>query len=97
MIIIKGDREYLSINDISSEVEALSSSVGHVFKGIIVRKGELPQVLVVLTLESASELENLYSIAVDAINYERQKKERVESQKDVDRAFSQIDGMDPSY
>ncbi|WP_406658247.1 cell division protein FtsZ [Methanolobus sp. ZRKC2] len=97
MVIIKGDRKYLSIDDISSEVEKLSSSVGHVFKGIIVRNEELPQVLTVLTLESASELENLYSIAVDAINYEKQKKERVNNDKEVDRAFSQIDGMDPSY
>ncbi|MDW7730972.1 MAG: cell division protein FtsZ [Methanolobus sp.] len=97
MVIIKGDRKYLSIDDISSEVEKLSSSVGHVFKGIIIRNEELPQVLTVLTLESASELENLYSIAVDAINYERQKKERVANDKEVDRAFSQIDGMDPSY
>lgn len=97
MVIIRGDRESLSIDEISGEVEKLSSSVGHVFKGIIVRKDEHPQVLAVLALESASELENLYAIAVDAINYERQKKERVENQKDVDRAFSQIDGLDPSY
>jgi cell division GTPase FtsZ len=97
MVIIKGDRKYLSIDDISAEVEKLSSSVGHVFKGIIVRNEEYPQVLTVLTLESASELENLYSIAVDAINYEKQKKERVSNEKEVDRAFSQIDGMDPSY
>jgi cell division GTPase FtsZ len=97
MVIIRGDKERLSIDEISTEVEKLSSAVGHVFKGIIVRNGELPQVLAVLTLESASELENLYSIAVDAIKYERDKKERVSSVKEVDRAFSQIDGMDPSY
>ncbi|MEZ5334027.1 MAG: cell division protein FtsZ [Methanolobus sp.] len=97
MVIIRGDRERLSIDEISTEVEKLSSSVGHVFKGIIVRDGELPQVLAVLTLESANELENLYAIAVDAIKYERDKKERVSNVKDVDRAFSQIDGMDPSY
>ncbi len=97
MIIIKGDRKYMSMEEVSSEVEQLSSCVGQVFKGIIVRNGELPQVLTVLTLESAAELESLYSIAVEAINYERQKKERVESKKDVERAFSQIDGMDPSY
>ncbi|MBP1909806.1 cell division protein FtsZ [Methanolobus bombayensis] len=97
MVIIRGDKEHLSIDEISTEVEKLSSAVGHVFKGIIVRNGELPQVLAVLTLESASELEDLYSIAVDAIKYERDKKERVATVKDVDRAFSQIDGMDPSY
>jgi cell division GTPase FtsZ len=97
MVIIRGDKERLSIDEISTEVEKLSSAVGHVFKGIVVRSGELPQVLAVLTLESASELENLYSIAVDAIKYERDKKERVATVKEVDRAFSQIDGMDPSY
>jgi len=68
-----------------------------VFKGIVVRDGEYPQVLVVLTLESASELERLYSAAVEAINIEREKKSRVESQKDMDKAFSQIDGYEPSY
>lgn len=97
MVIIRGDKERLSIDEISTEVEKLSSAVGHVFKGIVVRSGELPQVLAVLTLESASELESLYSIAVDAIKQERDKKERVASVKEVDRAFSQIDGMDPSY
>jgi cell division GTPase FtsZ len=97
MIIIRGDRKYMSIDEVSSEVEQLSSSVGQVFKGIIVRNDELPQVLTVLTLESAVELEKLYAIAVEAINYERQKKERVDSMKEMDKAFSQIDGMDPSY
>jgi len=97
MVIIKGDKSYLSIDEISSEVEKLSSSVGHVFKGIIVRKGEAPQVLVVLTLEAAEELENLYSVAVDAIHQEREKKTRVEEQKEIDKAFSQIDGLEPNY
>ncbi|MGP8321907.1 MAG: cell division protein FtsZ [Methanosarcinaceae archaeon] len=97
MIIIKGDRSYLSIDDISNEVEKLSSAVGHVFKGIIVRSGERPQVLAVLTLESALELEKLYSIAVDAINQEKEKKIRVNDEKAIDKAFSQIDGLEPHY
>ncbi len=97
MIIIKGDKSYLSIDDISNEVEKLSTAVGHVFKGIIVRNGEYPQVLAVLTLESASELEKLYSIAVDAIQYEREKKARVEDKKEVDKAFSQLNGLEPHY
>ena len=97
MIIIKGDKSYLSIDDISNEVEKLSSAVGHVFKGIIVRNGEYPQVLAVLTLESASELEKLYSIAVDAIQYEREKKARVEDKKEVDKAFSQLNGLEHHY
>lgn len=97
MIIIKGDKSYLSIDDISNEVEKLSSAVGHVFKGIIVRNGERPQVLAVLTLESASELENLYSIAVDAINQEKEKKIRIQDKKEIEKAFSQIDGLEPHY
>ncbi|MEA1984554.1 MAG: cell division protein FtsZ [Euryarchaeota archaeon] len=97
MIIIRGDKSYLSIDEISAEVEKLSTSVGHVFKGIIVRKGERPQVLSVLTLESASELENLYAVAVDAINEEREKKVRVVEDRKIDKAFSQIDGLEPHY
>ena len=97
MMIIKGDKSYLSIDEISTEVEKLSDSVGHVFKGIIVRKGEYPRVLSVLTLESASELEELYHLAVDAINTEKEKKERVQEDKEVDKAFSQIEGMEPHY
>jgi len=97
MIIIKGDRNYLSIDDISSEVEKLSSSIGHVFKGIIVRNGVYPQVLTVLSLESASELEELYSMTVDAIHHETEKKKRIKSEKDIEKTFSQIDGLEPHY
>lgn len=53
MVIIKGDHKYLSIDDISTEIEMLSRAVGHVFKEIIVRIGEYPQILSVLTVESA--------------------------------------------
>ena len=97
MIIIKGDKNYLSIDDISNEVEKLSGAIGHVFKGIIIRNGVYPQVLTVLTLESTSELEKMYTIAVDAINQERDKKTRVETKKEVEKAFSQIDGLEPNY
>ncbi|RSD33703.1 MAG: tubulin/FtsZ GTPase [Methanohalophilus sp.] len=65
--------------------------------GIIVRKGEYPRVLSVLTLESASELEELYHLAVGAINTEKEKKERVQEDKEVDKAFSQIEGLEPQY
>ncbi|MFP4655499.1 MAG: cell division protein FtsZ [Methanohalobium sp.] len=97
MIIIKGDNEYLSIDDISNEVEKLSANVGHVFKGIIVRRGEYPQVLIVSTMESANEIENLYNRAIDAIGQEREKKSRIENEKEVDKAFSKIDGLEPHY
>ncbi|MBN1133559.1 MAG: cell division protein FtsZ [Methanosarcinaceae archaeon] len=97
MVIIKGDKSYLSIDDISNEVEKLSGAIGHVFKGIIIRNGVYPQVLAVLTLESTSELEKLYSIAVEAIHQERDKKTRVETEKEIEKAFSQINGLEPQY
>ncbi|HOW15429.1 tubulin/FtsZ family protein [Methanosarcina sp.] len=97
MIVIKGDRKYLSIDEISTEVEKLSGAVGHVFKGIVVRDGEYPQVLSLLTLESAHELEKLYNVAVQAIHYEKAKKQRVEEGIEMKKTFSQIEGMEPEY
>jgi|GEM_PF-4677295 hypothetical protein len=67
------DRKYLNVDDISGEIEKLSRAIGHVFKGIIVRSGEYPQVLSVLTLESAREIEKLYGVAIEAINQEKKK------------------------
>jgi cell division GTPase FtsZ len=83
MIIIKGDRKYLSIDEISTEVEKLSGAVGHVFKGIVVSDGEYTQVLSLLTLESVHELEKLYNVAVQAIHYEKAKKQRVEERNEL--------------
>jgi cell division GTPase FtsZ len=96
MVIIKGDRKYLSIDDISAEVEKLSEAVGHVFKGIVVSSGEYPQVLSVLTLESARELDKLYSVAVQAIQQEKAKKQRVED-SELEKTLSQIEGLEPEY
>jgi len=97
MIVIKGDRKYLSIDEISSEIEKLSGSVGHVFKGIVVSNGEYPQILSLLTLESAHELEKLYNVAVHAIHYEKAKKQRVEEGAEMEKVISQIEGMEPEY
>jgi cell division GTPase FtsZ len=96
MVIIKGDRKYLSIDDISAEIEKLSEAVGHVFKGIVVSSGEFPQVLSVLTLESARELDKLYSVAVQAIQQEKAKKQRVE-ESEFEKTLSQIEGSEPEY
>jgi tubulin-like protein CetZ len=96
MVIIKGDRKYLSIDDISAEVEKLSEAVGHVFKGIVVSSGEYPQVLSVLTLESAHELDKLYSVAVQAIKEEKAKKQRVE-ESEFEKTLSRIEGLEPEY
>ena len=97
MIIIKGDRKYLNIDDISGEIEKLSEAIGHVFKGIIVRSGEYPQVLSVLTLESSHEMENLYGIAIQAIHQEKEKKQRVEKEAELEKTFSRIEGLEPEY
>ncbi|MGB9926869.1 MAG: cell division protein FtsZ [Methanosarcina sp.] len=97
MVIIKGDRKYLSIDDISAEIEKLSEAVGQVFKGIVVSGGEYPQVLSVLTLESAREIEKLYNVALQAIQQEKAKKQRVEEGAQLDKMFSQIKGIEPEY
>lgn len=97
MVIIKGDRKYLNVDDISDEIEKLSRAIGHVFKGIIVRSGEFPQVLSVLTLESAHEMEKLYSVAIQAIQQEKEKKQRVEKEAELDKTFSMIEGLEPEY
>ena len=92
MIVIKGDRKYLSIDEISTEIEKLSGAVGHVFKGIVVCEGEYPQVLSLLTLESAHELEKLYNVAVQAIHYEKAKKQRVEEGNELKKPFPRLKG-----
>jgi len=97
MIILRGDRKYLNIDDISSEIDKLASHIGHVFKGVIIRNGETPKVLSVLTLETTSELENLYTLAVEAIHMEKEKRSRMAIRKDDDATFSKIDGLEPVY
>ncbi|WNY25873.1 cell division protein FtsZ [Methanolapillus millepedarum] len=97
MIILKGDKKYLGMDDVSAEIERLTGAVGHVFKGLIVENGSLPEALCVLTLNSAEELESLYEGAVQAIGIEKDKKDRVKKKKEMESAFMTIDGMDPEY
>lgn len=97
MIILRGDKKYLNIDDISNEIDRLSSHIGHAFKGVIIRNGESPRVLSVLTLETSVELEKLYALAVEAIHVEKEKRDRVAIQKETDTTFSKIDGMEPQY
>ena len=97
MIILKGDKKYLSMDDISSEIEKLANAIGHVFKGVIVENGSLPEALCVLTLNSAEELENLYEGAIQAISMEKDKKDRVKKKKEIETAYMTIDGMEPEY
>ena len=97
MVILKGDKKYLSMDEITAEVEKLSGAIGHVFKGVIVENGTLPEALCVLTLNAAEELESLYEGAIQAIGMEKDKKDRVKRKKEMESAFVTIDGMDPEY
>ncbi len=67
------------------------------FKGVIIRNGETPQVLSVLTLETTTELDNLYTLAVEAIHMEKEKRSRMAIRKEADAIFSKIDGLEPEY
>lgn len=97
MIILRGDSKYLNIDDVSNEIDKLSSHIGHVFKGVIIKSGEHPRVLSVLTLESTAELENLYTLAIEAMHMEKEKRERVEIRRETEKTFSKIEGMDQQY
>ncbi len=95
MIIIQGDKKYLDINEISNEIEKLSSSLGHVFKGILIRNNELPQVLTVFSISSSEELDNLYLAAIEAINKEKEQKQQITNQKQEVNDI--LKGMKPEY
>ena len=73
MIIIQGSREHLDVDEITKEVERISASAGHVFKGIVVKKGR-PKVLSVFTLASAPELEGIYAQAARGMQDEKEKR-----------------------
>lgn len=95
MVIIQGDKKYLDINEITSEIEKLSNKVGHVFKGLLIRNNEYPQVLTVLSLSSSEELDRLYLAAIDAINKEKEQKQKTKSQKQ--EASDLLKQMEPEY
>jgi cell division GTPase FtsZ len=94
MIIIQGSREHLDVDEITKEVEKLSASAGHVFKGLVIRKG-YPKVLSIVTLTSVPELEALYAQAARAIQEEKDKKQR--ARKQLDDAFAHIEDLEEVY
>jgi cell division GTPase FtsZ len=93
MIVIQGERKYLNIDDITREVERLASRIGHVFKGIMVKKGQF-RVLSVISLEKAPELDRFYIMAVDAIHKERERKQRLKEKTEV---FPETNDLQPYY
>lgn len=97
MIIIKGDKKYLGIDEITAEIEKLTDAVGHVFKGVVVEKGKYPEILFVLSLSSAKSIEDLYKDAINAIHSEKEKREKIKSEKETVNAFNSIEGLDPEY
>jgi cell division GTPase FtsZ len=94
MIIIQGSREHLDVDEITKEVERLSASAGHVFKGIVIKKGR-PKVLSVFTLASAPELEAIYAQAARAMQEEKEKRTR--ARKQLDEAFAHIEDLEEIY
>ncbi len=50
-----------------------------------------------MTLETTSELENLYALAVEAIQIEKDKRDRMAIRKEADTTFSKIEGLEPQY
>jgi len=94
MVIIQGSKESLDVDEITKFVEKLSSSIGHVFKGIVVKKG-YPRILSVFTLEQVPELELLYSQAAQAIQEEKGRKTR--AKKQLDDAFAYIEDLEETY
>jgi cell division GTPase FtsZ len=95
MIIIEGDQKYLNINDITSEVEKLSEQIGQIFKGILLRDGQMPRVLTLLSIRSSSELDRLFEIGIDAVHKEREKKEQTQGLNQEIK--SRLDGLEPQY
>lgn len=94
MIIIQGSREHLDVDEITKAVEKLSTNIGQVFKGIVVRKGR-PSVLSVFTLEQVPEVELLYAQAAQAIQEEKNRKNR--ARKQLDDAFAYIEDLEEVY
>lgn len=94
MIIIQGSREYLDVDEITKAVEKLSTKIGQVFKGIVIKKGR-PKVLSVFTLGQVPDLELLYSQAAQAIQDEKSRKTK--AKKQLDDAFAYIEDLEEVY
>ena len=70
------------------------ASAGHVFKGIVVKKG-YPKVLSIFTMASAPELESIYAQAARAMQDEKEKRSR--ARKQLDDAFAHIEDLEEIY
>ena len=95
MIIIEGDQKYLNINDITSEVEKLSSQIGQIFKGILLQDGKMPTVLALISIKSSAELDRLFEIGIDAVHKERERKEQTSGLNQEIK--NRLEGLEPQY
>lgn len=95
MIIIEGDKKYLNINDITSEVEKLSRDIGQIFKGVLLHPGATPRVLSLLSIGSSAELEELFNMGVEAVSKEREKKDNIVKQNLT--LAQKLEGLEPQY
>ncbi len=94
MVIIQGSKEHLDVDEITKEIEKISASAGHVFKGLVVKKG-YPKVLSIFTLASVPELEALYAQAARVIQEEKDRKQK--ARKNLNDAFSHIEDLEEVY
>jgi cell division GTPase FtsZ len=94
MVIIQGSQEHLDVDQITKEVEKIAASAGHVFKGIVVKKGQ-PRVLSIFTLAAAPELESIYAQAARGMQEEKEK--RLRARKQLDDAFAHIEDLEEIY
>jgi len=95
MMIIEGDEKYLNVNDITSEVEKLSSEIGQIFKGILLKSGKMPSVLTLLSISSSTELDKLFELGINAVHKEREKKELTSGlNRDI---INRLEGLEPQY
>ncbi len=94
MVIIQGSKEHLDADEITKEIEKLSASAGHVFKGLVVKKG-YPKVLSIFALASVPELEALYAQAARAIQEEKDRKQK--ARKNLNDAFAHIEDLEEIY
>jgi len=94
MVVIQGSKEYMDVDEITKEVEKLSGSVGHVFKGLVIKKG-YPKVLSIFALATVPEVEALYAQAARAIQEEKDRKQR--SKKQLTDAFAHIEDLEEIY
>ncbi len=95
MIIMEGDRKYLNINDITTEVDKLSEEIGQIFKGILLHPGAQPRVLSLLSIGASAELEKLFNMGVEAVSREREKKDMI-ARQNVNIA-QKLEGLEPLY